>query len=320
MTNRFSENLRLLASKFNQKTIAKQTGFSCASVNNYIAGTSEPSISFLIALKNAFGIDIDDFLFREYYAKDLIASEKFLGNYIVYYYNNTSYKGEVHNNIYSTLNYGVLSIYRDGSSNIKACATFLKSKKDILGLIKSLKNDIDENSIAQKHKEFNNFYMGSLYNNSQNIFVRLNSDLNEDECFMIFNNPPSNDEYIGGIGTINSVSRGREHNPCVQLVLISKRLIDMPDGEIYNCLQLDIPIIEFSKSVKSVIDLVQRLYINKDSITTHLTDTQKEAIVENNIKYLFNEIVEGNMFRFSKVSNREDDHVYKILKEGIDIE
>ena len=46
---------------------------------------------------------------------------------------------------------------------------------------------------------------------------------------------------------------------------------------------------------------------------------QKQAVIENNIKFFFSEIVEANMFRFAKVSNREDDSLYRILKEGIDV-
>ena len=44
----------------------------------------------------------------------------------------------------------------------------------------------------------------------------------DDEVYFIFNNPPSVEKYIGGLGTINSVSRGREHNPCVQFIILSK--------------------------------------------------------------------------------------------------
>ena len=62
MNNYFVENLKILADKFTQKKIAEETGFSQSSVNNYIAGLSEPSIQFMIGLKKAFGINIDDFL------------------------------------------------------------------------------------------------------------------------------------------------------------------------------------------------------------------------------------------------------------------
>ena len=59
----FRENLRKLAKQYSQKGIADKTGFSQSSINNYLTKNSEPSIQFLISLKNAFGINVDDFLF-----------------------------------------------------------------------------------------------------------------------------------------------------------------------------------------------------------------------------------------------------------------
>lgn len=320
MVEKFSENLKKIALKFSQKEIALKTGFSQASINNYISGAREPSISFLMALKSAFDFSSDDLLFGNIETKDSVACDKFIGNYIVYYYNNTMYKGNVHNNISNTLNYGILSLFKDNSNAIKACASFLKDKKEIVLLLKELNNIKSYKKIIDLQKESGNFYTGQLNATNQNMFIKLSNSSNGDECFMIFNNPPSPNEYIGGIGTVNSVSRGREHNPCIQYAMISKKLIEKSDAEIYSYLQLDAPTINFTTSVKEIIDLVKRLYIDKDDLAGALTDAQKEAIVDNNIKFRFNEILDANMFRFAKISNREDDFIYKMIKEGEEIE
>ena len=66
----FQKNLKVLANKYTQKYIAEKTGFSQSSINNYLAKSCEPSIQFLIALKNEFGICIDDFLFSEIEAEN----------------------------------------------------------------------------------------------------------------------------------------------------------------------------------------------------------------------------------------------------------
>lgn len=320
MKSNFVDNLKLLASKYSQKDVAVKTGFSGSSVNNYISGANEPSISFLIALKEAFDINVNDFLFGNYETKESEMSDKFVGNYIVYYYNNTSYKGEVHNNITNTLNYGVLSIYFDDGRNLKSCATFLKNKKDAIKLLAEVGKVEDSNKMIDLHKNYNNFYIGSLHSNVQNMFIQLTNNVNGDESFLIFNNPPTMINYIGGIGTVNSVSRGREQNPCVQYILISKNLIDRSDGEIYSCLQLDLPVVELTFQTKELINLIKRLYLDKDKLIDNLTEVQKENLVENNIKYMLSEIVDANMFRFAKVSNREDDKLYRILREGASID
>ena len=83
MNNNFQNNLKKLAGRFSQKYIAEKTGFSQSSINNYLTKNSEPSIQFLVALKDAFGICVDDFLFSDYVSENYVSYEKFLGNYRV---------------------------------------------------------------------------------------------------------------------------------------------------------------------------------------------------------------------------------------------
>jgi len=315
MAKQFQINLRKLAIKYTQKAIANSTGFSQASINNYISGTSEPSISFLTALKNAYGINIDDFLCAEYEIKENSQSFKFAGNYIMYYYNNSAYKGEIYESSFNTLSYGVLSVYLDSDQTVRVCASFFKDKKETVKLHEELKTH-DKENILEKHHLRGNAYTGSLTSNEQNMFISLKNNNNDDECFFTFNNPPSKVAYLGGIGAANSISRGREQNPCIQLVLIARDIIEKTDGEIYHYLNLGIADIGLSTQAKDIITLIKNLHINKDAISGNLTDTQKELLVENHLRYVFNEIINANIFRFTKISNREDDKIYRILKEG----
>ena len=120
MENNFYINLKNLADKYSQKYISEKTGFSQSSINNYLKKGSEPSIQFLIALKNAFGICVDDFLFEKIDTSINIDSNiQYYGNYLMYYFNNSSYKGEIHNNVLNTLNYAVLSIIEGANNKVK---------------------------------------------------------------------------------------------------------------------------------------------------------------------------------------------------------
>ena len=316
----FQKNLKVLSEKYTQKYIAEKTGFSQSSINNYLSKTSEPSIQFLVALKNAFGICIDDFLFSDVNMADEVSYERYEGNYIVYYYNNNSYKGEVHTNIVNTLNYGVVSIMneRQEGNKVVAYGSFFKSRADAVKLLEEL-NDAAPEQRKAIHARDENFYKGSMYATAQNIFLSLANGFNGDHTFMIFNNPPSKVKYIGGAGTVNSVSRGREHNPCVEFIIISRKLIDKPDGEIYECLKFDEYSVNLEFAMKDVIELFKRLYVDQNEISQSLTENQKRAIIENKLEYHFNEIIEANVFRFAKISNKEDDKVYKLVKEGIDV-
>ena len=317
----FQKNLKLLADKYTQKYIAECTGFSQSSINNYLTKSSEPSIQFLIALKQAFGICLDDFLFADIDTYDDVSFDRFIGNYIVYYYNNNSYKGEVHTNLVNTLNYGVISIIKEKSldKNVVVYGTFMKTKTEATKLLQKVNTASSQGGIMDIYKLTNNYYKGDLKTTPQSLFIDLYNKFNGDQCYMIFNNPPSNLNYIGGIGTVNTIARGREHNPCVQFVILSQKLIDKPDGEIYNCLKFEDINVNLDYVIKDLIDLFKRLFVDKNEISSNLTENQKSAILKNKLEYHFDEILEANVFRFAKISNREDDMIYKLIRDGLDV-
>ena len=318
MESMFQENLTKLTKKYTQKYVAEKTGFSQSSINNYLTKASEPSIQFLIALKNAFGICVDDFLFTNYQLEDNVSYDKFVGNYLVYYYNNDSYKGEVHTNLKNTLNYGVLSIYknREFDATVRVNAIFSKERAHAVELLKMLNSTTD---IAKIYEENMYTYTGSIATNEHSIFLTLSSKAKGDESFIILSNPPTKQNYMGGIGAVNSIARGREHNPCIQFAIISKRLLDVPDGELYNILKFDDYSVDMEGEMNDIIDLFKRLYADNNELSVSLTENQKQAIVRNKLEFHFNEILDANVFRFAKVSNKEDDAIYRLIKEGKDV-
>lgn len=319
MKNLFKENLRELSKIHTQKVIAQKTGFSQSSINNYLTKNSEPSIQFLIALKDAFGINVDDFLFSEFKTKEIQSYDRYFGNYLIYYYNNDSYKGEVHTNLRNTLKYGILSIFEDKESkkHVQVKAVFTKDRTTATKILKKL--NVSNSNKSDIYSTLSNVYTGDIATSAQSIFVDLSNKENGDKSFIILNNPPTQQTYIGGVGTVNSISRGREHNPCIQFVILSKKLIDVPDGELYDLLKFDDFSINMEFAIKDIIDLFKRLYVEKNEISIELTDNQKQAIVRNKLEYHFNEMLEANAFRFAKVSNKDDDAIFKLIREGIDV-
>ena len=319
MNSMFQDNLKKLTKQYTQQYIADKTGFSQSSINNYLTKNSEPSIQFLVALKDAFGISVDDFLFSDFLVNERKTYDRYVGNYLIYYYNNDSYKGEVHTNLKNTLKYGVLSIYKDKDfdKSVQVKAVFTKDRSDAVKILKNL--NANQTKIFSTYKEMNNTYNGEISTSEQSIFIDLYNTDNGDKSFIILNNPPSQQNYIGGVGTVNSIARGREHNPCIQFVIVSKKLIDVPDGELYDLLKFDDFSINMDFAIKDIIDLFKRLYVEKNEISIELTDNQKQAIVRNKLEYHFNEMLEANAFRFAKVSNKEDDAIYKLIREGIDV-
>ena len=226
----------------------------------------------------------------------------------------------LHTNLENTLNYGVISITNEscGDKGVICYATFLKQKSDALKLLKRVNLSTKNNDILNAHKEYNNLFTGNFDYNEQSLFIDLSNKNNNDHAFMIFNNPPSNMKYIGGVGTVNTVARGREHNPCVEFIIISKRIIDKPDAEIYDCLSFNDYKVNLDLAMKDLLELFEKLYMDTNEISSSLTENQKIAILQNKLEYHFNNILEANIFRFAKISNKEDDNIYKLIKEGID--
>ena len=317
----FQKNLKSLTSRYTQKYIAECTGFSQASINNYLTKNSEPSIQFLIALKNAFGICVDDFLFGDVNIVNQESYDRFLGNYIVYYYNNNSYKGEVHVNLANTLNYGVISIVKgkDVKQAVEVFGVFVKNKTEAVEFFREINKLNDSSKIIDKYKSVENVYKGNISANEQSVFINLDNTFNGDKTLFIFNNPPSKNDYIGGVATVNSIARGREHNPCVQFAIFSKNIISKPDGEIYNYLKFDNYHVTIEHYIKEAVDLFKRLYVEKNEISGNLTETQKNTLIQNKLEYYLNEILDANIFRFAKISNREDDMIFKLIREETDV-
>lgn len=320
MKSMFQENLKKLAEKYTQKYIAQKTGFSQSSVNNYISKASEPSIQFLVALKNAFGIDVNEFLFSDYGAGEEVSYDRFLGNYIMYYYNNDSYKGEVHSNLKNTLNYGVLSIYKEGSlGQVVTRAAVFEDRSKATKLLEKCNHVRNTEELLDAYKDQGYPYVGKISANDQSIFLEMKNNEKKDQGYIILNNPPSKSEYKGGVAAVSSIARGREHNPCIQFMIISKKLLDVPDGELYESLKFDKYEVNMDDNIKDIINLFKRLYVEKNDLASDLTEAQKMAIVRNKIEYHLNEILEANVFRFAKISNREDDRVYRLIREGLDV-
>ena len=320
----FNKNLKFIMQKhgLTQKELSEKTGISTGTINNYVTKASEPSVNFLLSLKNMYGINLDDFFTKELSKeiqikpKNELNMEKinrYLGSYIMYFYNSSEYKGKVSAYSKNTLKYGVISlVYEEKTNKIKAIANFIKSRD----MAEELKAKLDEKETAlekeQLHSSVDQLYYGNLEMSDLQLFIYLKSEELNDQSLIIFNNPPSNKKYIGGLGTANSISRGREHMPCIQYILLSRNILKIPDGEIYNLLALGISDVNVETETEQLIALFKNLYVNVD-LKDDLNEFQKKKIVENSLTATLSELIDANTFRFAKVSNMEDDDYYRII-------
>ncbi len=321
----FNNNLKHLMDthNINQKKLSTLTRLSTASVNNYVKNLTVPSVQFLMELKKVFKVSVDDMLFRDLRnekASDVKAPvgvnaklDKFEGTYLLYFYNSSEYKGKVSAYSKSTLKYGVMSIVRSGKGNLKVFCNFIKYRDEA----ENLKEVLDSTEKSEKeavHSDHSQFYVGSIELGDGQIFIYIKSNELADQCIIILNNPPSNKTYVGGLGTSNSVSRGREHMPCIQFIILSRSILKIPDGEIYNLLSLGVTDVNVEIEAEQLISLFKNLYINDMNLKENLTEFQKKKIFENSLNSILIDLIDANMFRFAKVSNKEDDDYYRIIK------
>lgn len=313
MDNFFQDNLKELASKTSQNELAKKTGFSTASISGYISGKSEPSLKFLLALKENFNIDIDSFITQKLSENitktSSVVEDKFVGNYIVYYYDSSIYKGKASNLSKNTLRYGVISVFKQ-NSDIKVLASLMKSKENTILLKERLEDAKTVEEIVDIYSG-EDAYTGSIESTTTQVFIYIKNTNNNDQGLIILNNPPSNKTYIGGLGTVNSVSRGREHMPCVQFMIVSRYVLQIPDGEIYNLLALGMAEVNVKNETEQLYKLFQNLSENADS----LTEYQRLKIFEDSLSSTLLDLIDANMFRFAKVSGMEDDNYYRIIRD-----
>ncbi len=313
MDNFFQENLKELAKQTSQNELAKKTGFSSASVSGYISGKSEPSLKFLIALKENYNIDIDSFITQKNTVSNSTTvstvDDKFIGNYMVYYYDSSVYKGKASNLSRNTLRYGIISIFKQGGE-IKVLASLIKNKESAILLKEKLEESRDVNEILEIYSK-EDAYTGKIETTNTQVFIYIKNSINNDQGLIILNNPPSNKTYIGGLGTVNSVSRGREHMPCVQFMIVSRYVLQIPDGEIYNLLALGMAEINVKNETEQIYKLFQNLSANADS----LTEYQRLKIFEDSLSNTLLDLIDANMFRFAKVSGMEDDNYYRIIRD-----
>ncbi|MGD9901606.1 MAG: helix-turn-helix transcriptional regulator [Spirochaetales bacterium] len=326
ISNPFSVNLQKLIKDqdLNQSKLSQMTGFSVTSINNYLNEVNDPPISFLLALKKQYKINIDEFLTKRLEENTLVKvqtpyvnSQKYEGNYMLYFHQSSAYKGAGYNPVKDPLKYGVLSIFPsadntfDASNKMVSVATFFTSRQEAKAfkqVLDNLPNDYVE--IENKHETYGQKYKGALEATPAQVFISLKSDSYRDSVLIILNNPPSDKAYIGGIGTVNSVSHGREPAPVIQYIILSKYYIDMPDGELYNLLSLTVENIDVRTETMKLLEQFKMLYSDKN---INIEEYQKNYIMQNNIERSIVDIVKRNMFLYGKISNREDDKYYRLI-------
>lgn len=340
MMPQVSENIKSLITQkgITQKTLASVTGYSESCISEYKKGEKLPPLGFFLEIKKHYGIAIDDFLTKNInptnYAmpmpsssvelKELEDYQRFSGTYYVYYFDTSKYKGRDYNTASESLMFGILHIYSTPSpvspldySCISVMGFSCRSKIDEIKakieMFKDNNNEIEE-FITTHYPD--NAYYGDFELSQNHAFLSI-THRTRDKALMIFHRPPSNKpHYSGGIGTINSVSKGREPMPALQFIALSRNKVTLSDEEIQRLLLLSYPSCKSENEADELITTIKNLYIDTTSTYGNLTDLQKKVVVKADLERFLRNNLENNIFRVAKISNRDDDDWYHGLRDA----
>lgn len=335
-------NLRKLIETqgINQKILSEQTGYCEAAICKYVNAKQFPQLDFFFELKKLYDISIDDFLSKEITPNDMnktislsaleqeedLLYNKYCGTYLVYYLNTSNYKGRDNNTPEESLLFGVLRIYEAKTNLDKSdyssiailgikdrnTATELKKKLETFSSYSEIEKFIKmypDDSLSKK------VYYGDFEFNNNHAFLSISHDRKDKALIILHRVNTNKKEYIGGMGTINSVSKGREGMPTAQYIALTRYPISLSAEEIHHHLLLSHPTYKADEDAKSLIALFKKNYLAPNEGSESQTELEKQLMIKVNLERYIKESLKRNMFRYAKISNRDDEAWYKLLKE-----
>jgi transcriptional regulator with XRE-family HTH domain len=335
----FNLNYLLDQHKISQKKLSELTNTAESTISGYCGKTkmtTMPKIEFLIILQSLFNVSVDDLLnrrlnetetnitFKSISESDSKIFDKYLGAYYMYYFNTNSENINGYS-LRGELSYGIMFLYKvsnnSGYNNYRAIALFGLERDRMKSVLNALKlNDYNTTIFINVlkteviGKEHVYVYEGTYDVLSRSLTIDLECS-SKDKSLTIFKRPDSNKEYIGGLGSSNSLSRGGIQNPCMQYVGISKGLLECEDTVIANYLLLND---SESSALPSTNDVIQRLkefMKNSSGLGSMLSVEEQDVIIKHHIDHVVKSIVRKSVSRYIKMSHDKEISWYKFIKE-----
>lgn len=268
-----------------------------------------------------------------------IEHSDFIGNYLCYFNEQSDITDKYGNKNTRELRYGVLSVYDDingvtARSVTKVAAVFFKASESSKAF--ALKKDLDsfhnascvDNSKLSAKGERNKkiielmskkagIYTGELTFSGQFAFVDIASKAYNDKALIVLYVPPKSTitNYVGGIGSIASVSHGREHMPTAQKIIISKHELAGSAESISPHLNMSYPNLTHIKDGQDIGKLCDKLYGGDYDC---LNREDKIAIIQNRVNKIIKDYIKDNLCCASSVSEVEDAQIYKLITASVD--
>lgn len=266
---------------------------------------------------------------------------KYIGSYHMAYFGTDAKLGGNKRTTARALSYGMLSIYPgsavDGIPTLHVVAFTNCTDEEQDALIRSTKNAeaqgngrgvrtcYEKVATVQKPESHEMprmkcFYEGELTLTERVAEITMRQVKGSDVVHIDLHNRAANSsegsQYKGGLATMMSASRGEEHMPCVQAVIISKKgFASIAKEELANLLFLEPPKINLQEETKAIIAYMKALFPGEeaDNPLSQLGDADKAFILESYIEKKLTEVIKRNVLGYYKISTTMDSDIYKAV-------
>ena len=321
----FSRNMKALREKANCKAnmIAEEIGISPACYSKYVTNEKVPPVfPFLVGAKEYFGYSIDELLFTDLSKemelvkehKDDVPEavyEKYYGLYQGFYFDNSAYKGRESAEDATALKSCVLLVYKKKANKEvvhKVLASFGMTKEtaqklyeDVAKYVNGFSWENAVNYMLSRNKELR-LYQGKLKLSSEHVYIDASLG-NKDKVSMIFYNT-NYEKFVGGLGTVSSVSCGRHQEPVIQYLGLSRYLLNTSKEEICTHLLTSYRV-KINNSMDDLMEMIDDLYNN--GRMSGLNAEEKRVMIRFRLEKIVNDTLSKNLFRRASVSERDDE-------------
>ena len=163
------------------------------------------------------------------------------------------------------------------------------------------------------------FYEGRMTLTDRIAEVTLRQVKGSDVIHLYMHNRAANSSagssYKGGLATMMSTSRGEEHMPCIQAVILSRRGFSMAREELATHLFLEPPKVNLREETKAIIAYMKALFPGEDADNplSQLSEADKAYVLESYIEKKLTEGIKHNVLGYYKVSTEMDSDLYKAV-------
>lgn len=333
------KNLNYIMYKYNikvQKDLADLLDIGAPQLTKILKGEQTPTLfPFFVNITRRFHYSIDEFIFtdieitekfRDGVDENLPVANymKFLGVYQLYYFDTSAYKGRERGAHGDSLKSGIMYVEKNPKTekySVMAIFNMHKEKADSFYRNELKGGNCDAATCRSKIISAGgaqHVYYGELELSPKHVYINLRFESTKDRVQMIFHRPESNsNQYIGGLGTMVSVSKGRNAAPCLQYIAMANASLNVSEEELAAHLLMHYPNIKTYDTIDDLVNFTTDLYsadVDGNDRLSRLSDEQKKSLVRNYMDKIVNDTVERNLFRTVIVSPADDDEFYHYIK------